>query len=197
MDGPPTGISRRELIVTTAFVPLAALTASAQPAGGALSPDEMRTLEAFIARLIPADELGPGAVEAGVQIYIDRALASAYADRKASFTEGLRNVDSYARRAHGHAFADLAPADRDTVISAMEQGTADAFPTARGVFAAIRSLTMEGMFGDPHYGGNKDYAGWDLIRYPGPRLAVAPEDQALNRAAKPYRQSAWGAQHGH
>jgi hypothetical protein len=53
------------------------------------------------------------------------------------------------------------------------------------------------MFGDPYYGGNKNFAGWDLIRYPGPWLVVAPEEQRLDKAPTPYRRSAYGPQYGH
>ena len=65
------------------------------------------------------------------------------------------------------------------------------------VFNRARRLTLEGMFGDPYYGGNRNFAGWDLIRYPGPRPAVAAEDQKLNVDVKPYRVSAYGAKYGH
>ncbi len=96
-------VSRRELIQSAAFVPLAALTLSArQPAEkGALTPSQMKTLVAFIDRLIPHDEIGPGAVEAGAQIYIDRVLAGPNANEKAGFIQGLEEVDAYAKRVHG------------------------------------------------------------------------------------------------
>ena len=64
-------------------------------------------------------------------------------------------------------------------------------------FNRARILTLEGMFSDPYYGGNKNFAGWDLIRYPGPRTAVAAENQALNADVKPYRMSAYGIKYGH
>lgn len=96
---PETGreISRRELIVSSAFVPLAALTATAQPAVTALAPAQMKILEAFVERLIPRDELGPSAAEAGAQIYIDRALAGPNAAEKQSFLEGLGGMDAFAK----------------------------------------------------------------------------------------------------
>jgi len=56
------------------------------------------------------------------------------------------------------------------VLKAMESSAAD-------FFDHIRRLTLEGMFGDPYYGGNRGFAGWDLIRYPGVRLAVSPQEQ--------------------
>src|SRR5262245_34953286 len=100
-------ISRRTLIATTAFVPLAALTGSAQQAAPAapvsFTSAQMKTLEALIDRLIPRDELGPGAVDAGAQIYIDRLFASTFANDKSTFIAGLEAVDAYAKRVHGSA----------------------------------------------------------------------------------------------
>jgi hypothetical protein len=51
---------------------------------------------------------------------------------------------------------------------------------------------MQGTFGDPHYGGNTGGKGWDIIRYPGPRLATSAEMQSMDKAAEPVRRSAWG-----
>jgi gluconate 2-dehydrogenase gamma chain len=183
-------VSRRALIQSAAFVPLAALTLSAQQAAekGALTPAQMKTLVAFIDRLIPSDDLGPGAVEAGAQIYIDRVLAGPNANEKASFIQGLEEVDASAKRVHGTALAELPAEKRDQVLAEMVN---DPF------FNRARRLTLEGMFSDPYYGGNRNFAGWDLIRYPGPRPAVAAEDQALNIDVKPYRVSAYGTKFGH
>jgi Gluconate 2-dehydrogenase subunit 3 len=184
-------VSRRALIQSAAFVPLAALTLSAQQATApkpALTPTQMKTLEAFIDRLIPSDDLGPGAVEAGAQIYIDRVLAGPNANEKAAFVQGLEAVDAAAKRVHGAAFAELSVEQRDQMLNEM---------IGTPFFNRARRLTLEGMFSDPYYGGNKNFAGWDLIRYPGPRPAVAPEDQALNKEVKPYRISAYGNKYGH
>ncbi len=193
-------ISRRTLIASVAFVPLAALTASAQSATTvrALDPIQRHMLEAFVDRLIPKDELGPGAVEGGAAEYIDRCLADYLAAEKQSITDGLAYMDAHCVAARGGPFADLPAATRDEVMTAMEANTVPGFPTARAFFNRVRRLTLEGMFGDPHYGGNTNFAGWDLIKYPGPRPAVAPEDQKMGVDVKPYHKSAWGAEHdGH
>ncbi|MCU1338682.1 MAG: rane-bound D-gluconate 2-dehydrogenase small subunit [Bryobacterales bacterium] len=182
-------VSRRALIQSAAFVPLAALTLSAQQvAQTALTPAQMKTLEAFIDRLIPSDDLGPGAVEAGAHIYIDRVLAGPNANEKDSFVQGLEAMDAYAKKTHGAALAELSAEKRDQVLTEMLNTQ---------FFNRARRLTLEGMFSDPYYGGNKNFAGWDLIRYPGPRPAVAAEDQALNVEIKPYRVSAYGVKYGH
>jgi gluconate 2-dehydrogenase gamma chain len=194
-------ISRRTVIASAAFVPAAALTASAQqPATAAetsLTPAQLRTLEMFVDRLIPEDELGPGAAKAGAQNYIDRQLAGYLSAEKTSFVAGLQDLEAYARRSHGAAFADLSPEKRDEVLTAMDNNRAEGFTQARTFFNRARRLTLEGTFGDPHYGGNKDFIGWDLIKYPGPRPAAGPEHQKMTTLATPYHKSAWGDEHQH
>jgi gluconate 2-dehydrogenase gamma chain len=184
-------ITRRTVLTSTAFVPLAALTAKAQAPATALTATELKTLEAFLDRLVPADENGPGAVEMRAAVYIDRTLATANAAEKPSFVEGLAAVDALARSTYNSPFADLSAAQRDELLTAMDSGTA---ANLRPFFSRVRRLTLEGMFCDPYYGGNQNFAGWDLIRYPGPRLAVAPEDQKMSTPPKPYRRSAYGNQ---
>lgn len=176
-------ITRRTVLASTAFVPLAALTAAAQAPQTALTPEQMKTLEAFIDRLVPADELGPGAVECGAAVYIDRTLASVNAAEKPSFVEGLANVNTLAQTAHKLTFAELSAEHRDELLTSIQNTP---------FFGRVRRLTLEGMFSDPYYGGNKNFAGWDLIRYPGPRLAVSPEEQKMSTPPKPYRRSAYG-----
>ena len=193
----PVEITRRTVIAGATLVPVAALSATAQTAARALSPAQRKTLEAFVDRLVPKDELGPGAVECGAANYIDVQLAGYLAPEKETLVAGLAAVDAYARTAHGAPLADLSADQRDAVLTAVESGSAAGVPNSRGFFNRVRRLTLEGMFGDPHYGGNTNYAGWDLIRYPGPRLAVGPDEQKMSTPPKPYRRSAWGSEHGH
>lgn len=191
-------ISRRTVLAGATLVPVAALTAAAQAPKTALSASGRQTLDAFVDRLVPRDELGPGALDMGAANYIDLSLADYLAGEKASFTEGLAAVDAYARAQHDARFADLSPEKKDAILTAMENGTASGFSNSRAFFNRVRRLTLEGMFCDPYYGGNKNFAGWDLIRYPGPRLAVGPEDQKMSALPKPLHQSAYGgAGHGH
>lgn len=186
-------MTRRTVIASATFVPLAALTAAAQTPQTALSPAQLRTLEAFIDRIVPKDDLGPGAVECGAATYIDRALAGAIAGEKAGLVAGLADVDRLAQMTYASAFADLTPEQRDKMLTDLENGDAP----GRQFFARVRRLTLEGMFSDPYYGGNRNFAGWDLIRYPGPRLAVSPEDQKMSTPPRPYRRSAYGTTNGH
>ena len=153
----------------------------------------MRLIDAVVNRLIPSDELGPGAREAGVPVYFERSFAGYLSGVKGVFCEGLAAMEAAARARHNTAFDQLSPAQQDEFLTAMEKNEVSGFrPDSRTFFNRVRQLTLEGMFGDPWYGGNRGFAGWDLIRYPGPRLAVSAEDQRLREPVKPLRTSARG-----
>jgi gluconate 2-dehydrogenase gamma chain len=190
-------LSRRAVLAGAVFIAIASLTATAQTTQTALTPDQLGLLEAFVDRLIPSDELGPGAKDAGVANYINRALADWLTAEKGAFIDWLTAIDTYARRAYVAGFAEISTASRDSVITAMEAGKATGFDNASNAFDRIRRLTLEGMFGDPYYGGNKDFIGWDLIGYPGAVLGSNPEMQKIGVKLKPLHTSAYGGGHGH
>ena len=53
-----------------------------------LTQPEVRFLDAAAARLIPADDLGPGGKEAGVSTYIDRQLGSVWGSHGRNYRQG-------------------------------------------------------------------------------------------------------------
>jgi gluconate 2-dehydrogenase gamma chain len=199
--------------------PLAPTTAAvAQPAAHPMpvSPPQLEALEtltaleadaleAIAARLIPTDENGPGAAEAGAAHYIDRALAGPLRNFRDAYVSGLAAVDAYALSSKGAVFARLPANAQDSVLTDMEKNTATGFmPDAATFFALVRTHTIQGTFCDPYYGGNKDFVGWELIGYPGIRTAVGENEQRL-KAPQPVRKSAYedamftmkGGDHGH
>jgi gluconate 2-dehydrogenase gamma chain len=208
------GFSRRTLLARVAFIGAGAVvvrgdapTAAGQgdaPQGGVsaspaarsplenLSAIEMATLEAITARLIPTDGNGPGATEARAAHYIDRALGGALSASREAYRNGLAAVETYARAAKGQPFDRLLPSDRDAVLREMEANVATGFmPDAQTFFNLVRTHTIQGPFGDPYYGGNANFAGWDLIGYPGVRLAAGPDDQRMDRRPARVRRSAY------
>jgi gluconate 2-dehydrogenase gamma chain len=215
-DGSPT-LSRRELfkraglmgaaaaaVPAARLLPLEATAASAdalpstqigpprREALETLSAAEADTLEAIAARLIPSDENGPGAAEARAAHYIDRALGGALASSREAYRSGLDAVDRYAQASRGAPFARLATADQDAVLSDVERNIATGFtPNAATFFNLVRAHTIQGTFCDPYYGGNAGFVGWDLVGYPGIRLAVAATDQRLDPRLTPIRRSAY------
>jgi len=127
------------------------------------------TVDAIAERMIPSDELGPGAREAGVVFYIDRALAGPYAHLKDTYSAGLAAVDVYSETTYGSTFLKLPAERQDAVLRALEDGKATGFvaPTAQAFFGLLWTHVREGMFGDPSHGGNRNFIGWRLLRHPG------------------------------
>jgi gluconate 2-dehydrogenase gamma chain len=160
----------------------AATTAQAHthgPGHGAfLNDDDAATVAAFAERLMPGAPGKPGARDAGVLNYIDLALAGAYADLQDFYRRGLTSLEAYCRKTNDASFVKLSTAKQDEVIAALEQGKATGFtwPTAQAFFNTVRTHTMEGMFADPVYGGNKDFAGWVLVGFPGAQPLFSQAD---------------------
>jgi len=143
-----------------------------------LTATEADLLDAVVARLIPTDANGPGATEARAVHYIDRALGGALASSRQAYTSGLAALDRYAQSSHGKPFAELGAADQDAVLTDLESGKATGFSGGSAAFfALILNHTHQGTFGDPYYGGNANFVGWDLIGYPGVRTMVTAADQ--------------------
>jgi gluconate 2-dehydrogenase gamma chain len=162
----------------------------------ALTADEAALLTAIAARLIPADANGPGAVEAGAIAYIDRALAGFLAPSREAYRRGLAALERYARSSRGKPFRELSAVDQDSLLIDVETGAATGSGagfdgSSATFFAMLRAHTWQGTFGDPYYGGNRDYIGWNLVGYPGVRAAVAPDEQRLGVVPSPLRRSAY------
>jgi len=152
--------------------------------GAFFNRDDAATVEAFAERLMPGAPGKPGARDAGVLIYIDLALAGAYADLQDFYRRGLAALDQHCRKEYREPFVRLSSAQQDAVITALEEGKAAEFtwPSAQAFFNTLRTHTMEGMFADPIYGGNRDFAGWRLVGFPGAQPIFTSTDMRSKQA---------------
>jgi gluconate 2-dehydrogenase gamma chain len=152
---------------------------------------EALDVAAAAARIMPADETGPGANEAGVIIYIDRQLASAYGRDQYRYTKGPfeagppelgwqgKETPRELYRAGLRQIAGLhqLPTElQDAKLRAIETTT---------FFALLRTHTLEGMFCDPMHGGNAGLIGWQLVGYPGPQMSY--RDEIDRHFGQPFR----------
>jgi gluconate 2-dehydrogenase gamma chain len=187
------GVSRRELlkragVAGTAILALPDLDGVFRASGTVvaqtrtLSAATFATLHAICARLIPTDDNGPGATEAHAAEYIDRALGGALAAARTEYTTGLAAIDRTAQQKFGGPFATLTAAQQDAVLRELQDTP---------FFNLVRGHTLQGTFCDPIYGGNANFVGWDLLGYPGVRLAVSPAEQNLSTPATPTHTSAY------
>lgn len=157
------------------------------------TPQEAKTVEAFVDRLIPSDELSPGGKDCGCAVFIDRQLAGPYGRNENLYMMGpfqkgtkqqgaqsaltaaqqyrkaLAALDGACRNKYGgKSFADLSAEQKDTVIKGLEDGS---FTLAdfdgKSFFTLILTDTRKGFLADPIYGGNKDMVAWKMIGFPG------------------------------
>jgi len=155
-----------------------------------LNSEEAAFVEAAVARLIPADDRWPGALEAGVPNYIDKQLSGAWGAgerlyragpwKKGTASQGYQlpftpaelfrtaiaaiNGELKART----PFAKMPAEEQDVYLRGLEVGGRDLGGVPSTVFFSVLwESTVEGFFSDPVYGGNRDMIAWRMIGFPG------------------------------
>lgn len=138
-----------------------------------LTPDEARLVEAVSEQIIPADR-DPGAKEAGVVRYIDKQLDGPLQRFAEKYRNGLRFLAQTCQAQHGKPFEALSWPEQTRVLQALESGKAPkeiwADPSPREFFGLIRDHTMQGFYGSPRHGGNKNYASYKMLGLEYPRV---------------------------
>lgn len=208
--------SRRSFLIGAAFISSSLLLAGCgggestrQPVSPRFFQDDERDfIRAAIDRLIPADQLGPGAAGASVDRFIDAQLAGPFGQAVGIYMQapfhlgdteqgyqlpftpaqvyrlGIQRVDGHCRKKFGNAFAELKPDQQDAILHDLEDGKIDLGEIPSGnFFGLLWQNTREGFFADPIYGGNRDFAGWKLIGYNGPRYNYLDD---IGNFGKPY-----------
>src|SRR3984885_12582356 len=203
---------RRQVFKALTFVPLSAIGLAAcskeevaGPARPGLPPKEYQPvffnatewkfLNAACDRLIPQDDIGPGALQAGVPEFIDRHMQTPYASgdiwyMQGPFIEaapqfgyqgrlpvrdilrvGIKGIDAHcARQFSGKRFAQLEHKYQEALLKSAEAGKLELENiSAREFFNQLLSETRMGYFCDPKHGGNKNMSAWKMIGYPGMR----------------------------
>lgn len=128
-----------------------------------LATSEAKELDAIAARILPTTDT-PGAREAGVIYFMDKALGSFMQDDLASLRNGLAKFQSAVATSYPGAqlFSDLNDSDQDKYLQTQDH---------TAFFGRVRFMTIAGFFGMSSYGGNRDQVGWELIGFDGHRGA--------------------------
>ena len=158
----------------------------------ALNEAEHAFIVAAVDTIIPADDLSPSGSECGVATFFDRQLASAWGGGakmyrsgpflrgkpeqgyqlaltpREFFLAGIAATNEWCRKTCGKDFDRLPTSARIDALKALEEGKADlGHVSARQFFNALLTITMEGFFADPIYGGNRNMASWKMLGFPG------------------------------
>jgi gluconate 2-dehydrogenase gamma chain len=153
--------------------------------------EEAAFIEAAVARLIPADDDWPGAVEAAVPNYIDKQLAGAWGAGERLYRSGpwqqgtpsqgyqlpftpaelFRTALAAINKemaAGTTSFATMSGDQQDAFLRDLEAGGKSLGGVPSDVFFAhLWQSTIEGFFSDPVYGGNRNMVSWRMIGFPG------------------------------
>ena len=123
------------------------------------SQEQAVEVENVAAQIVPTDDT-PGAREAGVVYFIDRALTTFDRESQTVYTQGLADLQAKARELFSGAtkFSSLTADQQIRVLKAIEKTQ---------FFAQVRTHTITGFLANPEYGGNQDEIGWKLIGFEG------------------------------
>jgi gluconate 2-dehydrogenase gamma chain len=131
--------------------------------------DEAATLDAICERIIPADQ-DPGASAAGVVNFIDTQMSGPFRRFQKTYRHGVIAVNQLSLRQFQKRFVELAPERQDAVLSAMEHNKVppDVWDSAQArlFFDMVINHTLQGFYGDPRYGGNREAVSWAMLGVP-------------------------------
>jgi gluconate 2-dehydrogenase gamma chain len=137
-----------------------------------LTSEQARDVQAIAARIIPTDEL-PGATEAGVVYFIDRALKTFASDNLPQYQTGLAEVNHLTTQMFPsvNSFSAATPEQQDKILTELsatqlsQTGSRrrNQAPGGSGFLQMIWYDTLCGFLIDPEGGGNRDFAGWKVI----------------------------------
>jgi gluconate 2-dehydrogenase gamma chain len=138
-----------------------------------LTEAEAATVIAIAEQIIPADK-DPGATDAGVVNFIDKQLAGFYNNFQENYRSGIAALQEYCTQKLGAKFEELAWDKQTEVLKLMEKNAIEGEywkenPASR-FFRMLRDHSMQGFYGSPRHGGNKDYVSYKMIRVDYPHV---------------------------
>jgi gluconate 2-dehydrogenase gamma chain len=127
-----------------------------------LSEGQARTLTAICDAIVPADDF-PSASQAGVIGFIDHQLSRHFRRYRDAYRDGLEQANAISRQHFGRDLAALNAAQQVEIAGAIEQKN-------REFFNLVRNHTLDGYYGAPRHGGNRDAASWRMVGLAEPPL---------------------------
>ena len=126
--------------------------------------EEAATLEALCAQIIPEDQ-DPGAVKAGVVHFMDTQLTRFYKPLQKTYRRGIARIDRESMDVAGQKFVDLPHASQFALLQRIDNNS-----KLKPFFDLLIAHTMQGFYGDPRHGGNRDRVSWKMVGLPYPPL---------------------------
>lgn len=128
---------------------------------------EAACVMALCEQIIPADEHGGGATEAGVIHYIDRQLLAVFDYDQVVYQQGIAALEAYCSELHGQRFEALDLEEQHRICTKLED---NALPDGEWgeagqsrFFRLLIGHAMQGFYGPPRHGGNKNYMSYQMM----------------------------------
>jgi gluconate 2-dehydrogenase gamma chain len=159
-----------------------------------LNSEEAAFIEAAVARLVPADEQWPGALEVGVSNHIDKQLNGAWGAGERPYRSGPWQPGTPSQgyqlpftpaelfrtaiaptngELKATPFAKMSAEQQDAYLTALETGGKDfGGVPSNTFFSVLWESTLEGFFSDPVYGGNRNMVAWRMLGFPGAYASI-------------------------
>jgi len=126
------------------------------------STEEARTVEAICAQIIPEDQ-DAGATTAGVVHFLDTQLSGFYKSLRKTYRAAIAEIDRKSTEFMGKKFADLPARSQVDLLRRIEKD-----PDLKPFFSLLVEHCMQGFYGDPRHGGNRDRVSWKMLGVPYP-----------------------------
>lgn len=164
------------------------------------NPREFETLSAAVERIFPEDEIGSGAIGLGVPFFIDNQLAGNYGSnskeymqdpfypgeptqgyqshltRGEIFRQGITKLEEEAVRLFAKRFIELEAEQKDQILTSFQSNEVSMTGVTSALFfRLLRSATLEGVYSDPIYNGNRNMEGWKMKGFPGHQMSFRKE----------------------
>lgn len=131
-----------------------------------LNEEEITLLDAIVEQIIPTDDF-PGGKWANVSNFIDKQLNTYYMKHQLTYREGLAAFESNVVQMKGKKFEETPFLEQTAILEKMEAGEfSDGYwedHSAAGFFDMLRQHSLQGFYGSPGHGGNREYISYHML----------------------------------
>ncbi|GAB1451662.1 hypothetical protein MASR2M47_17180 [Draconibacterium sp.] len=134
---------------------------------------ESKTIIAFAEQIIPRDQ-DAGATDANVINFIDKQLIGPYTRHREMYRKGIPAIENSSLKIYQKAFSELEFEVQTDFMEKMEKGK---LPVEfwkelnqKEFFRLTLDHTMQGFYGSPRHGGNKNYVSYKMMRLDYPHV---------------------------
>ncbi len=128
---------------------------------------EASLMDVLVEQIIPTDEW-PGGKDAGVTNFIDKQLTGPYARFQEIYRKGLALIRQTCEKDDQKVFEELSWDEQSCFLEKMEAGKMERNDWGKGFdrqfFGLIRKHALQGYYGSPRHGGNKNNISYRMLR---------------------------------